>query len=140
VKILLVEDSRTLRLTNERALAKAGYEVISAEDGESALRCAKEQKPDLILLDLLLPKVSGLEVLARLKHNRDTAKIPVVAVSGLSEKNRQKLIDAGAEDYLEKSSVFTDQGLNRLPQVLEGVICRINRKRGIPFSPLLDKK
>jgi CheY-like chemotaxis protein len=127
-------------VTNERALVKAGYEVITAEDGESALQSAKEQKPDLILLDLLLPKVSGLEVLARLKHNRDTAKIPVVAVSGLSEKNRQRLIDAGAEDYLEKSSVFTDKGQNRLPQVLEGVICRINRKRGIPFSPLLDKK
>jgi DNA-binding response OmpR family regulator len=140
MKILLVEDSRTLRLTNERALVQAGYEVISAEDGESALQRAKEQRPDLILLDLLLPKVSGLEVLTRLKHNRDTAKIPVVALSGLSEKNRQKLIEAGAEDYLEKSSVFTDKGLNRLPQVLEGVICRINRKRGIPFSPLLNKK
>jgi len=140
VKILLVEDSRILRLSNERALAKAGYEVITAEDGESALECAKEQQPDLILLDLLLPKVSGLEVLARLKHNRDTAKIPVVAVSGLSEKNRQRLIDAGAEDYLEKSSVFSEKGLNRLAQVLEGIICRINRKRGIPFSPLLDKK
>ncbi len=123
MKIILVEDSRTLRLTNERALVKPGYDVISVEDGESALLCAKERKADLILLDLLLPKVSGLEVLARLKHNRDTAKIPVVAVSGLSEKNRQKLIDAGAEDYLEKSSVFTDKGLNRLPQVLEGVIC-----------------
>jgi twitching motility two-component system response regulator PilG len=70
VKILLVEDSRTLRLSNERALLKAGYEVICAEDGESALRCAKEQMPDLILLDLLLPRVSGLEVLTRLKHNR----------------------------------------------------------------------
>jgi CheY-like chemotaxis protein len=127
-------------LTNERALVQAGYEVISAEDGESALQRAKEQRPDLILLDLLLPKVSGLEVLTRLKHNRDTAQIPVVALSGLSEKNRQKLIEAGAEDYLEKSSVFTDKGLNRLPQVLEGVICRINRKRGIPFSPLLNKK
>lgn len=140
MKILLVEDSKLLRLTNERALVKAGYEVICAEDGEQALRCAKEQKPDLILLDLLLPKVSGMEVLARLKHNRDTARIPVVAVSGLSEKNRQKLMEAGAEDYLEKNAVITDKGLNRLPKILEDVICRINRKRGIPFSPILQKK
>jgi DNA-binding response OmpR family regulator len=140
VKILLVEDSKLLRLTNERTLTKAGYEVISAEDGEAALRCAKEQKPDLILLDLLLPKVSGLEVLTRLKHNRDTAKIPVVALSGLSDKNRQRLIDAGADDYLEKNSVFTEKGPSRLPKILEEVICRINRKRGIPFTPLLHKK
>jgi len=57
VKILLVEDSRTLRVSNERALLKAGYEVTCAEDGEAALQCAKEQMPDLILLDLLLPQV-----------------------------------------------------------------------------------
>jgi DNA-binding response OmpR family regulator len=140
VKILLVEDSKLLRLTNERTLVKAGYDVISAEDGEEALRCAKEEKPDLILLDLLLPKVSGLEVLTRLKHNRDTAKIPVVALSGLSDKNRQRLIDAGADEYVEKNSVITEKGLNRLPKVLEDVICRINRKRGINFTPVLNKK
>ena len=140
MKILLVEDSKLLGLTNERTLVKAGYDVISAEDGEEALRCAKEQKPDLILLDLLLPKVSGLEVLTRLKHNRDTAKIPVVALSGLSDKNRQRLIDAGADEYREKNSVITEKGLNRLPKILEDIICRINRKRGINFTPLLNKK
>ena len=140
MKILLVEDSKLLRLTDERTLVKAGYDVISAEDGEEALRCAKEQKPDLILLDLLLPKVSGLEVLTRLKHNRDTAKIPVVALSGLSDKNRQRLIDAGADEYLEKNSVITEKGLNRLPKILEDIICRINRKRGINFTPLRNKK
>jgi CheY-like chemotaxis protein len=114
--------------------------VICAEDGESALQCAKEQVPDLILLDLLLPKVSGLEVLTRLKHNRATAGIPVVAFTGLSERNRQKLLDAGAEDYLEKSAITTDKGTSRLPEVLEALIGRINRKRGIPFSPVLAKK
>jgi CheY-like chemotaxis protein len=78
--------------------------------------------------------------LTRLKHNRDTAKIPVVALSGLSDKNRQRLIDAGADEYLEKSSVLTEKGLNRLPKILEEVICRIHRKRGINFSPILNKK
>jgi DNA-binding response OmpR family regulator len=139
VKILWVEDSRVLHLTNQRALTNAGYEVISAEDGETALQYARNQKPELILLDLL-PKISGLEVLTRLKHSRVTATIPVVAVSGLSEKNRQKLIDAGADDYLEKSFVINEKGLNRIVQVLEGVIYRINRKPGINFSPILEKK
>ncbi len=140
MKILLVEDSRTLRLSNERALLNAGYEVICAEDGESALRCAKEQMPDLILLDLLLPRVSGLEVLTRLKHARGTCKIPVIALSGLSERNRQKLIEAGAEDYLEKSAILTEKGANRLPQILAELICRINRKREVPIAPALVKQ
>jgi len=133
VKILLVEDSRALRLENERALLKAGYAVICAEDGESALQLAGEQKPDLILLDLLLPKMSGLEVLDYLKNTTGTAHIPVVVLSALYEKNREKLIAAGAEDYLEKNSLMQN-GQNLLPRVLEDVICRINRKRGIAFA------
>jgi len=104
-------------------------------------RCAAPKSRNRISsCSTLLPKVSGLEVLTRLKHNRDTAKIPVVALSGLSDKNRQRLLDAGADEYLEKNSVITDKGLNRLPKVLEDVICRINRKRGMNFSPVLNKK
>ena len=133
MKILLVEDSRALRLENERALLKAGYAVICAEDGESALQLAGEQKPDLILLDLLLPKMSGLEVLDYLKNTPGTAQIPVVVLSALYERNREKLIAAGAEDYLEKNSLMQN-GQNLLPRVLEDVICRINRKRGIAFA------
>jgi two-component system, OmpR family, alkaline phosphatase synthesis response regulator PhoP len=134
VKILVAEDSKTIRQENERALTKAGYEVIGAEDGESVLRLVREQKPDLILLDLLLPKMSGIEVLQRLKGDARTANIPVVVLSGLSERNRDKLIDAGAEDYLEKNSLMPVPGENLLPKKLEDVICRINRRRGIPFS------
>ena len=137
MKILLVEDSRALRLSNEHALRNAGHEVICAEDGEAALECAKQHRPDLILLDLLLPRMNGLEVLTRLKHGRSTGKIPVTALSGLSERNRQKLIDAGAEDYVEKSAILTDKGVNRLPQVLTELIARINRRRGIPCSASL---
>ena len=137
VKILLVEDSRALRLSNEHALRNAGYEVICAEDGEAALDCAKQHRPDLILLDLLLPRMNGLEVLTRLKHGRSTANIPVIALSGLSERNRQKLIDAGAEDYVEKSTVMNDKGVNRLPQILAKLIARINRRRGTPCSASL---
>ena len=133
MKILLVEDSRAIRLENERALIQAGYEVICAEDGQRALQLAGERLPDLILLDLLLPKISGVEVLEYLKSNPRTAQIPVVVLSALSEKNREKLMAAGAEDYLEKNSLMAN-GQNMLPRVLEDVICRINRKRGIPFT------
>ena len=116
MKILLVEDSKLLRITNERTLVKAGYDVISAEDGEEALRCAKEQKPDLILLDLLMPKVSGLEGLTRLKHNRDTAKIPVVALSGLSDKNRQRCSMPGRMNTLKKIPSSPTRGSTDYPK------------------------
>jgi two-component system, cell cycle response regulator DivK len=134
VKILLVEDSKPIRRGYESALHKAGYQVIHAEDGEAGLRMAEEQKPDLILLDLILPRLSGLEVLRKLKENKRTADIPVVVLSGLTERNREKLIEAGAEDYIEKSSLTPMRGVNLLPKMLEGLVCRINRKRGIAFS------
>lgn len=136
VKILLVEDSKPIRRENESALHKAGYEVICAEDGESALQLAKSHNPDLILLDMILPKMSGPEVLRNLKKEPATAPIPVVVLSSLSEKNRQKLLDAGAEDYLEKGALMPGKGVNLLPKHLENVICRINRKRGIAFTTI----
>ena len=134
MKILLVEDSKPMRRENEHALLDAGYEVVCAVDGESAVRFAHDLKPDLILLDMILPKLSGPEVLKRLKSDPGTAGIPVVVLSSLSEKNRQKLMEEGAEEYLEKNEVMASHGVNVLPKMLENIICRINRKRGIPFS------
>lgn len=86
-KILLVDDSKFLRLATERALARAGYEVTTAPDGDDALKIAREKKPDLILLDMMLPKMSGPEVLKALKNDPSTAGIAVVAFTGLSQKN-----------------------------------------------------
>ncbi len=140
MKILLVDDSKALLHENARALQKAGYEVICAEDGESGLELARVQMPDLILLDMILPKMSGPEVLNRLKTDAATAEIPVVVLSSLTEKNRQKLIEAGAEDYVEKNSLAPAVGVNILPKILENIVCRINRRRGVAFSSIpLDK-
>jgi CheY-like chemotaxis protein len=134
VRILLVEDSLAIRRANESALLKAGYEVICAEDGESALQLARDGKPDLILLDMILPKMSGPDVLHHLKSEPETATIPVVVLSSLTEKNRQKLMEAGAEEYIEKNALIPVPGINLLPKMLENIICRINRRRGIAFS------
>jgi len=134
VKILLVEDSKPIQQENEAALIKAGYNVICAEDGESALQMAREHNPDLVLLDMILPKLTGPEVLRRLKSEAKTSNIPVVVVSSLSEKNREKLMEAGAEEYWEKNLLMPRHGVNLLPKALENLICRMNRKRGIAFS------
>src|SRR5437660_1238861 len=109
-KILVVEDSKFLRMATERALAHAGYEVSSAGDGEEAVRLSKEKLPDLILLDMLLPKMGGPEVLRALKKEDATAKIPVVVLTGLSPKNAERLQEDGAAGFLEKSALGLDKG------------------------------
>jgi two-component system chemotaxis response regulator CheY len=134
VKLLLVEDSRAIRQENQRALEQVGYEVICAEDGEEALRIAQERPIDIILLDMILPRMSGPDVLQRLKSDTKTADIPVVVLSGLSERNREKLIEAGAEEYLEKNQLMPRPGENLLPRILEDLACRIQRRKGVAFA------
>src|SRR5271166_1173296 len=113
-KILLVEDSKFLRLATERALARAGYEMSSAGDGNEALSMAREKMPDLILLDMLLPKMSGPEVLKALKADRVTHAIPVVVLTGMSQKNAARLQADGAFGFLEKANLELDKGSGKL--------------------------
>ncbi|HTS06213.1 MAG TPA: response regulator [Candidatus Eisenbacteria bacterium] len=114
MKILLVEDSRFLRIAMERALARAGYKVVSAEDGLQAIEVAGQERPNLILLDMLLPKMSGQEVLAALKNNPSTAGIAVVACTGLSPKNAARLKKDGVCAFLDKSALELEKGSEKL--------------------------
>jgi CheY-like chemotaxis protein len=107
--ILLVDDSRFMRIANQKALARAGYNVVIACDGEEALLKATSSIPDLILLDMLLPKLGGHEVLRSLKTNPLTTSIPVIVMSSLPQKNEAKLMEAGATAYIEKSKMEFDQ-------------------------------
>ena len=134
MKILLVDDSRPIRKANQQALIEAGYDVICAEDGKSALALAQRVNPDLIVLDMLLPGMSGPEILERLKSDAATNHIPVVVLSSLSDKNRQKLIEAGAEEYLEKKSIMPAEGVNLLPEKLLPVIRAINHRKAASQS------
>jgi CheY-like chemotaxis protein len=120
--ILLVEDSRFLRLASERILVKAGYNVVSTDDGEQALRVAHEQDPDLILLDMLLPKLGGPEVLRALKSDPATARIPVVVLSSLPQKNEAKLKQDGAAAYFEKSRLQLETDSQSLIQLVKEVL------------------
>lgn len=83
-RILLVEDDRHLRHACEASLRQSGFTVITAADGVEALRAAVEESPDLILLDLLLPRMSGLDVLRGAKANPKTRGIPVLIISNSS--------------------------------------------------------
>jgi two-component system cell cycle response regulator DivK len=106
--ILLVEDSRILQLTSQRVLTRAGYRVLTAEDGEKALAMAHTDNPDIVLLDMMLPKVSGPEVLSCLKRDPSTAHIPVIVLTGLSKKNEDRLRKEGAVAFMEKNQWADD--------------------------------
>ena len=127
-KILLVEDSKFLRLATERALARAGYEISSASDGEEALRIAREKLPDLILLDMLLPKMSGPDVLKALKQDALTKAIPVVVMTGMSQKNAARLQEDGAAGFLEKSALELDKGSEKLLTAVREILEKLSER------------
>jgi CheY-like chemotaxis protein len=114
MRILIVDDSRIIQSGIRRALAKAGHEVTVASDGNEGLNAACHALPDLILLDMMLPGMSGTEVLSALKKDSTTKDIPVIVLTGLSQKNESKLLKAGATKYFEKSYHFLDHNFAAL--------------------------
>src|ERR1700687_1511800 len=124
MKILLIEDSKFQRIANERALGKAGYGVIHAGDGEEGLRLARENIPELILLDMMLPKVSGLDVLRALKGDVLVKHIPVIVLSGLGQANESKLLKDGAAAFVTKSEKSFENNSSLLIRTVESVLSR----------------
>jgi CheY-like chemotaxis protein len=125
-KILLVDDSKFLRLATERALTRAGYTVCTASDGPQALAMARERHPDLILLDMLLPGMTGPDVLKELKKDGATKDIAVVVLTGLSQKNAARLQQDGAFAFLEKSELGLDKGCDALLMKLADIARQLN--------------
>jgi CheY-like chemotaxis protein len=124
MKILLVDDSKFLRRATGRALTRAGYEMSFAGDGDEALLIAAEKLPDLILLDMMLPKMSGLEVLKALKKELATKAIPVVVLTGLSQTNAERLRRDGAFAFLAKSDLALDQDAEPLLAALRDIFTK----------------
>jgi len=102
-RILVVDDTKDVLQVVSRRLQSWGYEALTAESGEEGLRIAEEQVPDLILLDIMMPKLKGREVCARLKANPKTQKIPVIFLTALGLADHVKAgMDLGADDYIVK--------------------------------------
>ena len=127
-KILLVDDSKFLRMATERALARAGYVVSTANGGPKAIELAKHEKPDVILLDMLLPGMTGPDVLKALKKDARTREIPVVAFTALSQKNAMRLQKDGACAFLEKSALELDKGCDTLLTALAEILGELKLK------------
>jgi len=118
-KILFVEDESALQKTFGDVLKKEGYDMISALDGEAGLKLAKERKPDLILLDLILPKMDGFEVLKQLKKEVETKAIPVIVLTNLERVvDIEKAIEAGATTYLVKANYTLEEVLEKIKKAL----------------------
>ena len=118
-KILFIEDESALQRTFEEALKDEGFEMISALDGETGLKMAKEKNPDLILLDLILPKVEGMEVLKKLKEDEKTKDIPVIVLTHLEELEKvEKAMELGAKAYLVKGEYSLNEVVERIKKVL----------------------
>ncbi len=121
VRILLAEDDRILRKAGEVSLRKKGYEVIAAVDGEDALAKTRDQKPDLILLDVMMPKMHGFDVLSALKSDSSVRDIPVIMLTNLElPADVKRAADAGAHSYLVKSNMNLDELAARIAAALAG--------------------
>lgn len=121
-KILLVEDELTLHRALAEFLKEAGFEIISAFDGEEAVTLAKSNKIDLILLDIILPKKDGFEVMADLKMDKKNQKVPIILLTNLeSAEDIQKAFDAGATTYLVKSNYKLEDIVKKIKETLKCV-------------------
>ena len=118
-KIMVVEDDTSLREIYSIRIVAEGYEVVSAGDGEEALAVAVREKPDLILSDVMMPKISGFDMLDILRSTPETANIKVVMMTALSaEDQRQRGERLGADRYLVKSQVGIEDVINTIHEVL----------------------
>lgn len=118
-KILLVEDDRSIRRALEFGMKRDDITLLVAEDGEQGIETARRERPDLILLDLVLPKVNGFGVLKELKAHDETKDITIIVFSNLSQAtDRDQVMALGAKDFLIKSNLSMDEVMDRVTKEL----------------------
>ena len=119
-KVLVVEDDQDNREMVLKVLKHNGYQAVEAVDGQEAIEKAKAENPDLILLDLYIPKMDGYEVTRRLKGDRDLKHIPIIALTAHAMKgNREEALAAGCDGYIAKPI-----NIRELPQQIEHFLKR----------------
>lgn len=122
MKVLLVDDEQSITDIFGQVLTKAGYELVTAGNGKDALTKAAETKPDVILLDQILPDISGNDVLKALKTDDATKNIPVAMLSNYSDDNMMKAaINQGATDYILKYQIEPNDLIEKVKQVLQSL-------------------
>ena len=118
--ILIVEDDKFLRELIARKLLEEEYEISEAVDGEEGIKKIKEEKPDLVLLDLILPGIDGFEVLSQMKEESALSSIPVIILSNLGQKEDvEKGLSLGAVDYLIKAHFIPGEIVEKIKNALK---------------------
>lgn len=118
-KILIIEDDRFLRELIKRKLITEGFEVSEAVDGEEGIKKIQEEKPELVLLDLILPGIDGFEVLNRAKNNEATRQIPVIILSNLGQREEiDRGLKLGAVDYMVKAHFTPGEIIEKIKNIL----------------------
>ena len=119
IKILLIEDDPFLLSMYSIKFEAEGFIVITADDGEKGFEMAKREDSDIILLDILMPKMNGFEVLEKLKADEDTREIPVILLTNLNQKDEiEKGLILGADDYLIKAHFMPSDVVTRINKIL----------------------
>ena len=118
-RIIIVEDDQFLRALVVKKLSQEGFELSEAIDGEDGIKKIKEEKPAVVLLDLILPGIDGFEVLTRMKKDPELAEIPVIILSNLGQKEEiERGLGLGAVDYLVKAHFTLTEIIDKIKQVL----------------------
>ncbi len=119
-KILIIEDDKFLRELISMKLQKEGYTIVEAVDGEEGEKKIREEKPDLVLLDLILPGIDGFEVLSRIKEDPTVSSIPVIILSNLGQKEEiEKGLKLGAIDFLVKAHFTPGEIIEKIKNILK---------------------
>jgi len=119
IKILLAEDDKFIARAYTDGLTRSGYEVIAVTDGQEAIKQAKEKKPDIILLDLIMPVKNGFEALEEIKSDKNMKDVPVLILSNLGQDTDiKKGRDLGAVDYLIKSDYSMTEVIKKINKYL----------------------
>lgn len=118
--ILIIEDDKFLRELITQKLIKEGYEVSEAVDGEEGIKKVKDEKPTLVLLDLILPGIDGFEVLSKIKEDPGLSSIPVIILSNLGQKEDiERGLKLGAVDYLIKAHFTPGEIIDKIKNILK---------------------
>lgn len=119
-RILVAEDDRFLRRACEMSLRQMGYTVLLAKDGEEALKFIQQEPPDLVLLDLLMPKLTGLEVLRAMKSSELTRSIPVLILTNSSRaQDIEEIRELGADGYQVKANLSLEALSSKVKKLLK---------------------
>lgn len=139
-KILLVDDDPLLVRMYQKKLENDGYTVATADDGDAALAKVREFKPDLILLDIMMPKVNGLQVLIQLKENKDTESIPVILLTnvGGTEEDINRGLELGAVSYIIKALNRPSLVVAKVKEILGGYVHELPKVKTFIHDNKLD--